>query len=119
MPGKDYYSILGVNKDAKTEEIKKAYRKLARKYHPDVNPNNKQAEDKFKEITQAHDALSVEEKRKIYDEFGEEGLRSGFDPEQARRFATWQQGGGARRRWGGGGGTADAYFTQFGGGSSF
>ena len=81
----------GVNKSATTAEIKKAYRKLARKYHPDVNPGNREAEDKFKGISEAHEVLSDPEKRKIYDEFGEEGLRAGFDPEQARQFRQWQQ----------------------------
>ncbi len=112
MPGKDYYSILGVKKDAKTEEIKKAYRKLARKYHPDVNPNNKAAEDRFKEITQAHEVLSDEEKRRVYDEFGEEGLRSGFDPEQARRYSQWQQTGGFGRGGGGPNVYTDIFFDQ-------
>lgn len=94
MAGKDYYAILGVERSAKTEQIKKAYRKLARKYHPDVNPGNTEAESKFKEISQAHDVLSDPEKRKIYDEFGEEGLRAGFDPQQARQYRQWQQAGG-------------------------
>ncbi len=94
MAGKDFYGALGVKKDATTEQIKKAYRKLARKYHPDVNPGNKEAEEKFKEISEAHDVLSDAEKRKIYDEFGEEGLRAGFDPEQARQYRHWQQAGG-------------------------
>ncbi len=67
---KDYYSILGVKKDAKPDEIKKAYRRLARKYHPDVNPGDKIAEEKFKEIQEAYDILSDEKKRKIYDRFG-------------------------------------------------
>ena len=91
MAGEDYYSILGVKKDASTDQIKKAYRKLARKYHPDVNPGNKEAEEKFKEVSRAHEALSDPEKRKIYDEFGEEGLRAGFDPEQARQYKQWSQ----------------------------
>ena len=73
-----------MKKDATTDEIKKAYRKLARKFHPDVNPGNKDAEDKFKAISEANEVLSDTEKRKIYDEFGYEGLRAGFDPEQAR-----------------------------------
>lgn len=105
MAGKDYYSILGVDRTAKTAEIKKAYRKLARKYHPDVNPGNAEAEGTFKEISQAHDVLSDPEKRKIYDEFGEEGLRAGFDPQQARQYRQWQQAGG----FGGGQGTYGFY----------
>jgi molecular chaperone DnaJ len=67
---KDYYAILGVNKKATAEEIRKAFRKLARKYHPDVNPNDKKAEEKFKELSEANDILSDEKKRKIYDQFG-------------------------------------------------
>jgi molecular chaperone DnaJ len=67
---KDYYATLGVKKGASPEEIRKAFRKLARKYHPDVNPNDKKAEEKFKEISEANDILSDEKKRKIYDQFG-------------------------------------------------
>ncbi|MGK7930004.1 MAG: DnaJ C-terminal domain-containing protein [Microcystaceae cyanobacterium] len=68
---KDYYSILGVNKSATGEEIKKAFRKLAVKYHPDRNPDNKAAEEKFKEISEAYEVLSDSEKRKKYDQFGQ------------------------------------------------
>jgi|SRR5580704_6403909 molecular chaperone DnaJ len=67
---KDYYAILGVKKKATPEEIRKAFRKLARKYHPDVNPGDKKAEEKFKELSEANDILSDEKKRKIYDQFG-------------------------------------------------
>jgi molecular chaperone DnaJ len=86
----DYYEILGVPKDATQEQIKKSYRKLARKWHPDINPGNKAAEDQFKKISQAYDCLRDEKKRKVYDEFGEEGLKSGFDPDQARRYYQWR-----------------------------
>jgi molecular chaperone DnaJ len=70
MANKDYYGILGVKKDAKADEIKKSYRRLARKHHPDVNPNDKASEDKFKEVQEAYDVLSDEKKRKVYDRFG-------------------------------------------------
>jgi molecular chaperone DnaJ len=71
MAKEDYYKTLGVKRDAKPEEIKKAYRRLARKYHPDVNPGDKSAEERFKLITEAHDVLSDEKKRKVYDRFGQ------------------------------------------------
>lgn len=67
---KDYYVALGVSRDAKPEAIRKAYRHLARKYHPDVNPGNKAAEEKFKQISEAYEVLSDEKKRKIYDQYG-------------------------------------------------
>jgi len=71
MAGKDYYKILGVDKKASAKEIKQAYRKLARKYHPDVNPGDKDAESKFKEINEANEVLSDPEKRKKFDQYGE------------------------------------------------
>lgn len=76
MNYKDYYKILGVSKDASPKDIKKAYRKLAAKYHPDKNPDDKVAEDKFKEINEAHEVLSDAEKREKYDTLGSnwEGL---------------------------------------------
>jgi molecular chaperone DnaJ len=102
--GKDFYEILGVTKKASKEEIKKAYRKLARKWHPDVNPGNKEAEQTFKEISRAYECLGKDEKRKLYDEFGEEGLQSGFDAEKTREYKQWQ---GFQR--GGGTGAAEGF----------
>src|ERR1700741_4205861 len=67
---KDYYGTLGVKKAATADEVRKAFRKLARKYHPDVNPGDKKSEEKFKEISEANDILSDEKKGKIYDQFG-------------------------------------------------
>lgn len=99
---KDYYETLGISRDAPQEAVKKAYRKLARKWHPDVNPGNREAEQRFKEISRAYEALGSEEKRKLYDEFGEEGLQSGFDPEKARQHRDWQSS--WRRERGRGGG---------------
>ncbi len=67
---KDYYAILGVSRDAKSEEIRKAYKRLARKYHPDVNPGNKAAEEKFKQLSAAYEILSDDKKRQVYDQYG-------------------------------------------------
>ncbi|MBI1785291.1 molecular chaperone DnaJ [Candidatus Sumerlaeota bacterium] len=75
---KDYYQILGIQRDAGAEEIKKAYRKLALKYHPDKNPGDKEAEDKFKEIAEAYEILSDPDKRKTYDRHGYEGVKGAF-----------------------------------------
>lgn len=85
MAAKDYYEILGVNRTATEKEIKQAYRRLARKHHPDVNPGDKAAEARFKEINTAYEVLSDPEKRKKYDRFGEHW-------EHADQFAGWQHG---------------------------
>jgi len=95
----DLYGVLGVARGDDAETIKKAYRKLAGRLHPDKNPGNKSAEDKFKEVNHAYDVLGDAAKRKLYDEFGEEGLREGFDAERARAYRGWssrQQAGRAR-----------------------
>ena len=82
---KDYYGALGVKKTASSEEIRKAFRKLARKYHPDVNPNDKKAEEKFKEISEANDVLSDPKKRKIYDQLG--FYSDNIDPAAAEAYS--------------------------------
>ncbi len=74
---RDYYEVLGVGRDVTDEELKKAYRQLARQYHPDLHPDDPTAEEKFKEITEAYEVLSNAEKRSIYDQYGHEGLESG------------------------------------------
>ena len=84
------YDTLGVAKTATPDQIRKAYRKLARKHHPDVNPNDKKSEDKFKKISSAYDVLSDDARRKAYDEFGDDALQGGFDPDKAREFHKWQ-----------------------------
>ncbi|KIC02851.1 molecular chaperone DnaJ [Flavobacterium sp. JRM] len=92
----DYYKTLGITKSATEAEIKKAYRKLARKYHPDLNPNDKEAEQKFKEINEANEVLSNPENRKKYDKYGkdwkhaEEFEKAGYDPNQ-QQYSRQQQ----------------------------
>lgn len=112
MAKRDYYDILGVGRDATPEQIKKAYRTLARKYHPDVNPNDKEAEEKFKEVKEAYDVLSDPDKRARYDQFGHAGTSDqgfgGFGD-----FGGF--GGGAD--FGGFGDIFDMFFGGFGGGA--
>jgi molecular chaperone DnaJ len=114
MKEKDLYAALGVPRTASADDIKKAYRKLARKHHPDVNPGNRTAEERFKEVSEANDILGDPAKRKLYDEFGMMGVQSGFDPSQARAYRDqaqgWQSAGAAP------GGAGDA---SFGGYSNF
>src|SRR4051795_5978959 len=88
---KDYYEILGVKKSASVDDIRKAFRKLARKYHPDVNPGDKAAEEKFKALSEANDVLSDPKKRKIYDQLG--FYSDNIDPATAEAYA--KAGGGA------------------------
>ncbi|MDO5134066.1 MAG: J domain-containing protein [Eubacteriales bacterium] len=107
---KDLYAVLGVKRDADAAQIKKAYRKLAKKYHPDSNAGNAQAEQRFKDISEANMILGDEEKRKIYDEFGYAAFESGMDPkEYAKRMREAQAAG-----FGGTGG-----FGGFGSGAGF
>ncbi len=95
MATKDYYKVLGIKRDASESEVKQAYRKLARKHHPDVNPGDKTAESKFKEINEAYEVLSDKEKRKKYDQYGDQW-------QYADQFA--KAGGGQNIRWDFGGG---------------
>lgn len=127
MEFKDYYKILGVDKSASRDEIKKAYRKLAMKYHPDRNPNNKSAEDKFKAITEANEVLSDPEKRKKYDTLGANWKQyqhagRGFD-DFFSQFGGAQRGGGTTYEFSGnlgdifgnmGGGFSDFFESFFG-----
>ncbi|HET8542184.1 MAG TPA: J domain-containing protein [Anaeromyxobacter sp.] len=91
MAERDLYEILGVPRTASTDDVKKAYRRLAKKYHPDVNPGNKAAEEKFKEVTAAFEVLSDEKRRKLYDEFGADALRTGFDEKRADEYRRWKR----------------------------
>jgi curved DNA-binding protein len=86
MAERDFYKILGVPRTASESEIRKAYRNLARKYHPDKNPGNAQAEEKFKAVSHASDVLLNKKKRELYDEFGEIGLKEGFNADAFRQY---------------------------------
>jgi curved DNA-binding protein len=108
MSEKDFYQLLGVPRTADADAIKKAYRALAMKHHPDRNPGNKKAEETFKAINQANDVLSDPKKRALYDEFGEMGLRDGFNADQFRQY---------QGAYGGGPGGAVNFEEMFGGGA--
>ena len=101
---RDFYEVLGISRDAGADEIKRAYRRLAREHHPDRHPDDAQAEERFKEVTQAYEVLSDEGKRKIYDELGMDAAAIGFDPEQARTYQQW-----ARRGASGSGGKGNGF----------
>lgn len=125
----DYYKILGVSKDASADDVKKAYRKLAVKYHPDKNPGNKEAEEKFKKMSEAYAVLSDQEKRKQYDNYGADGFSQhysqedifrGFDINEILRGFSSTGAGGRRRSYSfqsGGGG--DPFADLFGGGGQY
>ncbi|SFD75819.1 curved DNA-binding protein [Chitinophaga sp. CF118] len=106
----DYYKILGVDKKASDTEIKKAYRKLARKYHPDINPNDKEANNKFQQVNEANEVLSDPAKRKKYDEYGE-NWKHADQYEQARQQQSWS--GGGRQQGGFSGDFGDEHFSDF------
>lgn len=126
MAEKDYYEILGVKKTATEAELKKAYRELAKKYHPDKNKGNKEAENRFKEISEAYAVLSDKEKREQYDRLGREAFGpGGTNPFAGFDFSEFMGGGGRGRRATGGGGTrgrattidfTDIFGDLFGGG---
>ncbi len=118
----DYYKVLGLDKTASQDDIKKAYRKLAKKYHPDVNASNKEAQKKFQEANEAHEALSDPEKRRKYDEYGE-NWQHADEIENARRSRGQQQYGGGGNPFGGAdnggndfgaGGFSDFFESMFG-----
>lgn len=109
MAQKDYYDILGVSRNASQDEIKKAYRKLARKYHPDHSEGNKENEERFKEISEAYAVLSDEEKRKQYDTYGSEDFQQRYSQEDIFRGSNIDE---ILREFGFGGGS---FFTSFGG----
>lgn len=121
MKYQDYYEVLGVDKKASDAEIKKAYRKLAKKYHPDLHPNDKEANDKFSKINEAYEVLSDPEKRKKYDMFGQNAnftQGQNFDPSQYGFDFTDFGNGSYTYTTGGGSGFSDFFDGLFGGGFS-
>ncbi|MEG2855154.1 J domain-containing protein [Bacteroides sp.] len=113
----DYYQILGVDKKASQDDIKKAYRKLARKHHPDLNPNDPKAKDLFQEINEANEVLSDPEKRKKYDEYGEHWKHADeFEAQKQSRQQSYSAGQGGQGFYGGGSGEdfSDFFESMFG-----
>ena len=115
MAKRDYYEVLGVEKNATKEEIKRNYRKLAVKYHPDRNPGNKEAEEKFREATEAYEVLSDDKKRPMYDQYGfagVDGMNQGGGAQYSHAFHDFSD------LFGGMGGGFEDIFSSFFGGSS-
>ncbi|MBU2975714.1 DnaJ C-terminal domain-containing protein [Zobellia sp. B3R18] len=113
----DYYKVLGVSKNATEKDIKKAYRKMARKYHPDVNPNDVEAEKKFKEINEANEVLGNAENRKKYDQYGKDWMHAeAFEKAKAQQQSSRGSGGQSYEQNFGGGDFSDFFESMFGGG---
>jgi DnaJ-class molecular chaperone len=120
----DLYQRLGISKNASADEIKAAYRKLAKKNHPDVNPGDKAAEERFKSVTEAFEVLSDPQKRAMFDEFGPDAAKMGYDTKKAEAFRQYRRGGGAQGgipfdfdfRGGGGFDPESIFAEMFGGG---
>ncbi|MBT9188836.1 DnaJ C-terminal domain-containing protein [Zobellia russellii] len=113
----DYYKVLGVSKNATEKDIKKAYRKMARKYHPDVNPNDVEAEKKFKEINEANEVLGNAENRKKYDQYGKDWMHAeAFEKAKAQQQSSRRSGGQSYEQDFGGGDFSDFFESMFGGG---
>jgi len=120
MPGKNYYDILGIKKGTSDKEVKQAYRRLARKYHPDVNPGDKSAESAFKEINAAYEVLSDKEKRRKYDKYGDKWQYADQFEQAAQQQSQYRQyspGGGASYHFGGDIGGIDSIFEELFGGA--
>jgi molecular chaperone DnaJ len=120
MAGKNYYDLLGIRRDASEKDIKQAYRRLARKYHPDVNPGDKSAESKFKEINAAYEVLSDKEKRQKYDRYGDQWQYADqFEQAGRQRAQHWEStpGGGTSYRFTGDMGDLDSIFEELFGGT--
>jgi curved DNA-binding protein len=112
---KDYYATLGVDRNATEKDIKQAYRRLARKHHPDVNPGDKASEDRFKEVSEAYEVLSDSDKRQKYDQFGDQWKRVGDTPPGGWQSQDWEQGvGGFDFEAGASGGFGDFFEMLFG-----
>ncbi len=112
MADRDYYEVLGVSRDASADELKKAYRSLVRKFHPDVNPGDKSAESKFKEVQEAYDVLSEPEKKALYDQYGKAGFQGAGSYGPRSGASEW-----IFREGGTGGGYQDVDFSAFFGGA--